>query len=136
MCQIVWPSMTIQSYPVTISLHFFIINSPFWIKNFNAGAKSWDTPPAEPCDYFRASLVLITANGDMRTVREMSELDAVHSALMRNLTKVWKTFTLPLQRIRVWSRVPKSALSEILQNKEYNTFPYFEANFIVKLWLS
>ena len=105
---------------MTISLHFFILKSPFWIKNFNAGTKNWDTPPAEPCDYFRASLVLITANGDMRTVREMSELVAVHSALMGNLTKVWKTLTVPLPLVSVRrSKGPKSALSEILQNKEH-----------------
>ena len=42
-----------------------------------------------------------------------------HSALMRNLIKVWKTWLGLLQGGRAWSRGPKSALSEILQNKEY-----------------
>ena len=42
-----------------------------------------------------------------------------HSVLTRNLTKVWKTRTRPLQGGRAWSRGPKSALSEILHNKEY-----------------
>ena len=42
-----------------------------------------------------------------------------HSALMRNLTKVWKTWTGPLQGGRAWSTGPKSALSKILQNKEH-----------------
>ena len=39
---------------------------------------------------------------------------ANHSALMRNQTKVWKTWGG-----RAWSRGPKSALFEILQNKEH-----------------
>ena len=43
----------------------------------------------------------------------------IHSALMRNLMKVWKTWTGPSQGGRAWSRGPKSALSEILQNKEH-----------------
>ena len=42
-----------------------------------------------------------------------------HSALMRNLMKVWKTWTGPSRGGRAWSRGPKSALSEILQNKEH-----------------
>ena len=42
-----------------------------------------------------------------------------HSALMRNLMKVWKTWTGPLWEGRAWSRSPKSALSDILQNKEH-----------------
>ena len=42
-----------------------------------------------------------------------------HSALRRNLMKVWKTWTGPSQGGRAWSRGPKSALSEILHNKEY-----------------
>ena len=43
----------------------------------------------------------------------------VHSALMRNPTKVWKTWTGPSRGARAWSRSPKSALSKILQNKEH-----------------
>ena len=46
-------------------------------------------------------------------------LVASHSALMKNLMKVWKTWTGPLRDGRAWSRGPKSALSEILHNKEY-----------------
>ena len=42
-----------------------------------------------------------------------------HSALMRNLMKVWKTWTGPSRGGRAWSRGPKSALSKILQNKEH-----------------
>ena len=42
-----------------------------------------------------------------------------HSALRRNLMKVWKTWTGPLLGGRAWSRGPKSALSKILQNKEH-----------------
>ena len=42
-----------------------------------------------------------------------------HSALMRNLTQVWNTRTGPSQGGRAWSRDPKSALFEILQNKEH-----------------
>ena len=44
---------------------------------------------------------------------------ASHSALRRNLMKVWKTWTGPSRGGRAWSRGPKSALSEILQNKEH-----------------
>ena len=43
----------------------------------------------------------------------------MHSAMMRNLMKVWKTWTGPLRGGRAWSKGPKSALSEILQNKEH-----------------
>ena len=43
----------------------------------------------------------------------------LHSALRRNLLKVWKTWTGPSRGARAWSRGPKSALSEILQNKEH-----------------
>ena len=46
-------------------------------------------------------------------------LNPLHSALMRNLIKVWKTWTGLLWGGRAWSRGPKSALSEILQNKEH-----------------
>ena len=42
---------------------------------------------------------------------------------MRNLTKVWKTWTGPLRGGRAWSRGPKSALSKILQKKEH--YHYF-----------
>ena len=38
--------------------------------------------------------------------------DIKHNALMRNLMKVWKTWTGPLQGGRAWSRGPKSALSQ------------------------
>ena len=38
---------------------------------------------------------------------------------MSNQTKVWKTKTGPLQGDKAWSRDPKSALFEILQNKEH-----------------
>ena len=47
----------------------------------------------------------------------------VHSVLMRNLMKVWKTWTGLSQEGRAWSRDPKSAFSEILQNKEH--YPKF-----------
>ena len=43
----------------------------------------------------------------------------VHSALRRNLMKVWKTWTGPSLGGRAWSRGLKSALSKILQNKEH-----------------
>ena len=42
-----------------------------------------------------------------------------HSALKRNLMKVWKTWTGPLLGGRAWSRGLKSALSKILKNKEH-----------------
>ena len=42
-----------------------------------------------------------------------------HSALRRNLMKVWKTWTGPLLGGRTWSRGPKAVLSKILQNKEH-----------------
>ena len=42
----------------------------------------------------------------------------IHSALMSNQTKVWKTKIGPLQGDKAWSRDPKSALFEILQNME------------------
>ena len=42
-----------------------------------------------------------------------------HSALRRNLMKVWKTWTGLSLGGRAWSRGPKSALSKILQNKEH-----------------
>ena len=38
----------------------------------------------------------------------------LHSALMSNQTKVWKTKTGPLQGDKAWSRGPKSAMFEIL----------------------
>ena len=44
---------------------------------------------------------------------------ALHSALIRNQTKVWKTKRGLLQGDKAWSRDPKSALFEILQNKEH-----------------
>ena len=47
------------------------------------------------------------------------KVKTLHSALMRNLMKVWKTWTGPLWGSRACSRGPKSALSEILQNKEH-----------------
>ena len=37
---------------------------------------------------------------------------------MSNQTKVWKTKSGALQGGKAWSRDPKSALFEILQNKE------------------
>ena len=40
----------------------------------------------------------------------------IHSALMRNLKKVWKTWTGPLWSARAWSRGSKSALSKIIKN--------------------
>ena len=43
----------------------------------------------------------------------------IHSALRRNLMKVWKTWTGPSLGGRAWSRGLKSALSKILQNKEH-----------------
>ena len=43
----------------------------------------------------------------------------MHSALMSNQTKVWTTKTRTLQGDKAWSRDPKSALFEILQNKEH-----------------
>ena len=42
-----------------------------------------------------------------------------HSALMRNQTKLWKTKTGPLQDDKAWSKYPKSALFEILKDKEH-----------------
>ena len=42
-----------------------------------------------------------------------------HSALRRDLMKVWKSWTGPLLGGGAWSRGPKSALSKILQNKEH-----------------
>ena len=42
---------------------------------------------------------------------------------MRNLTKVWKTWTASLWDGRVRFRGPRPALSKILQNKEqYHSF--------------
>ena len=38
---------------------------------------------------------------------------------MRDLMKAWKTWTGPLREGRAWSGGPKSAFSEILQNKEH-----------------
>ena len=38
---------------------------------------------------------------------------------MRNQTKLWKTKTGPFQGNKGWSRDPKSASFEILQNKEH-----------------
>ena len=38
---------------------------------------------------------------------------------MRNLTKVWKTRPGPLQSGKAWSRDPKYAFFEILQNEEH-----------------
>ena len=46
-------------------------------------------------------------------------IKSMHSALKRNLMKVWKTWTGPSLGDRAWSRGPKSALSKILQNKEH-----------------
>ena len=43
----------------------------------------------------------------------------LHSALMSNQTKVWKTKTGVLQCDKEWYRDPKSALFEILHNKEH-----------------
>ena len=43
---------------------------------------------------------------------------AIHSMTVRNLMKVWKTETGPLQGGRAWSRGQKSELFEILQNIE------------------
>ena len=48
-----------------------------------------------------------------------SEDIQVHSVLKKNLTKVWKTWTGPLQGGTAWSRGPKSALSKILKNREH-----------------
>ena len=57
----------------------------------------------------------ITIRGCTQAVNQKAN----HSALMRNLTKVWKTWTGPLRGGRAWSRGPKSALSEILQYEEH-----------------
>ena len=46
------------------------------------------------------------------------QIIAVHSALIQNLTKVWKTWKGALRGGRAWSRGPKSVLSKILQNKD------------------
>ena len=43
----------------------------------------------------------------------------MHSALMSNQTKVWKTKIGPLQGDKAWSIDPKSALFEIQHNKEH-----------------
>ena len=46
---------------------------------------------------------------------------------MNNLTKLWKTRTGPPMCDRAWSRSPKSALFEILKNKEnYQQFSKIE----------
>ena len=45
-------------------------------------------------------------------------VEVCHNALMSNQTKVWKIKTGPLKCDKGWSRDPKSALFEILQNKE------------------
>ena len=58
----------------------------------------------------------------------------IHSALRRNLMKVWKTWTGPSQGGRACSRGSKSALSKILHNKEY--FTNFETYLVVNLCLS
>ena len=42
-----------------------------------------------------------------------------HSAQIRNQRKVWKTKKGPLQGDKAWSGDPKSALFEILHNKEH-----------------
>ena len=47
------------------------------------------------------------------------QIIAIHSALIRSLTKVWKTWRGPLRGGRAWTRGPKYALSKILQNKEH-----------------
>ena len=44
---------------------------------------------------------------------------SLHSALMSNQIKVWKTKAGTLQGDKAWSRDPKSTLFEILQNKEH-----------------
>ena len=41
-----------------------------------------------------------------------------HSVLVRNQTKLWKAKTVPLQGNKAWFKDPKSALFEILQDKE------------------
>ena len=43
----------------------------------------------------------------------------LHSALINNQTKVLKIKKVPLQGDKAWSRDPKSALFEILHNKEH-----------------
>ena len=43
----------------------------------------------------------------------------LHSTAMRNLTKVWKTETGPLQGGRAWSRGPESELFEILPYRDH-----------------
>ena len=48
----------------------------------------------------------------------LPKMEARHSAVMSNQTKVWKTKTGPLQGDKAWSRDPRSALFEILHNKE------------------
>ena len=43
----------------------------------------------------------------------------IHNTAVRNLTKVWKTETGPLQGGRAWSRGPESELFEILPYRDY-----------------
>ena len=48
----------------------------------------------------------------------------LHITAVRNLTKVWKTKTGPLQGDRVWSGGLKSALFEIPQTREHSYYTY------------
>ena len=49
---------------------------------------------------------------------------SIHSMAMRNLTKVWKTETVHSQDDRALSTGPKSALFELLQNRDYCYYTY------------
>ena len=72
----------------------------------------------EDCFYYIIVPYLVTLFKD--TVPSVNLINlSFHSALMRNLMKVWKTWTGPSRGGRAWSRGPKSALSKILQNKEH-----------------
>ena len=55
----------------------------------------------------------------------------INSVLIRNLIKVWRIVTGHADG-REWSKGPKSALFEILQNREHLYYSYL----VVRLWFS
>ena len=68
---------------------------------------------------YQPQIIAIIRLHDFLDLAECSNHILYHSALKRNLMKVWKTWAGPSQGGRAWSRSTKSALSEILHNKEY-----------------
>ena len=52
-------------------------------------------------------------------MKQLQNKQLLQSALMSNQTKVRKTKTGPLHGDKAWFRDPKSALFEILRNKEH-----------------